>query len=71
MNSIEIMKKEIEQQIDKLFKELLNETQILQEKYDEETDHGLNETRQQEWEKKIRSELASFPENKQAEGQLR
>ncbi|MDB5229326.1 MAG: hypothetical protein JWN76_131 [Chitinophagaceae bacterium] len=61
----------VEQQIEKLFNTLLDENQELQNKYDEETDHGLNETRQQEWEMKIRNELTNLPETRQVEGKLR
>ena len=54
--------KDIKQYLRDLYQTLETERKVMQEKYDLETGHSQQESRQQEWQKKVQAEMAALKE---------
>jgi hypothetical protein len=60
-------KKDNNQRINAIYTELNNQWRIEEQKYDNETNHGIDQKRQLEWEKRIQEQLQSLEQFDKAE----
>ena len=55
-------RKNFKQDLRKIYQEIIDEKEEMQNEYDEETNHSINKTKQAEWLKKIRKMLEEYEE---------